>query len=155
MSKHPAVGSKVNADWVFGHLNCHYVFSLTTSDPLLNTRSSGNSRWATDSMSAYAHVVTITVTIAKDFVRSVCFHLLENVLLLIMMNMLCVAWRVFNRASLTTWYCAMCYNSMWVSMLLLFSSHCDEGDVHIQATETLAQRIPQCQGGVALFVSCS
>lgn len=132
-----------------------YAFSLTTSDPLLDTRSSGNSRWATDSMSAYAHVVTITVTIAKDFVRSVCFHLLENVLLLIMMNMLCVAWRVFNRASLTTWYCAMCYNSMWVSMLLLFSSHCDEGDVHIQATETLAQRIPQCQGGVALFVSCS
>lgn len=28
--------------------------------------------------------------------------------------------------SLATWYCAMCHNSTWVSVLLLIPSHCDE-----------------------------
>lgn len=46
------------------------------------------------------------------------------------MILLCVVRRViqmmcFYLASLMT-YCVMCYSSLWVTMLLLFSSHCDE-----------------------------
>lgn len=131
-----------------------YVRSLITFDPLLSTWSSGNP-WATDSMSLYTHIMKITVTIPKDFVFSVCFHLLEKVLLLIMMNMLCVMWRViqmmcFSLASLTTWYRAMCYNSMWVSMLLFIFFSLWWGDVHIHATKTFVKCIPQRQGEVAL-----
>lgn len=107
----------IGSDFFFEYFIHLAIWLLTPSGDL----------WATDSMSAYAHVMTITVTILKDFVCSVLLSspgksfIVDND-----EHALCCVACFYWASSLTTWFCVMCYSRTWVPVLLLFSSHCDQ-----------------------------
>lgn len=97
-----------------------YMFGRTTPPPPPHVPR-GNSR------AQYAQIIIIIpVTIPKDSV-----HLLLSLGGIRIADndehVFCVSFKMtcFYLASLATWYCATCYNSVRVS-LLLFPSHCDE-----------------------------